>query len=149
MTLVMTCDELNALLAREFPQVAAEFAIESVTDQDLVARFRTGDAHLRPGGTISGPTMFALADLAIYSTILAHIGPVILSVTTGATIDFLRKPAAGRDLIARCRLLKLGRTLAVGDALIQSAGEPGLIARASMTYAIPSQRQATVLSSNQ
>jgi uncharacterized protein (TIGR00369 family) len=81
--------------------------------------------------------MFALADLAIYCAILARIGPVGLAVTTNASIDFMRKPAAGVDLLAECRVLKLGRVLAVAEALIFSEGVADPVARCSMTYSIP------------
>ena len=98
------------------------------------------DRNLRPGGTVSGPSMFGLADVSIYLAILAMIGPEALAVTTNCSIDFMRKPAAGRDLIARARILKLGRTLAVGDVLIFSEGEPEPVARAGLTYSIPPKR---------
>ena len=81
--------------------------------------------------------MFALADLAVYCAVLSRIGPVGLAVTTNASIDFMRKPVAGRDLLAECRLLKLGRVLAVADVLIRSQDEPAPVARSSMTYSIP------------
>jgi uncharacterized protein (TIGR00369 family) len=103
-------------------------------------RLPVAERHLRPGGTVSGPTMFALADVAIYLMILSRIGPVALAVTTNCAIDFLRKPPAGRDLVARARLLKLGRTLAVGDVLIHSDGADEPVARASLTYSIPPAR---------
>ena len=96
-----------------------------------------GNQHLRPGGTVSGPSIFALADIGIYCAILSRIGPVALTVTTGANIDFMRKPAAGRDLLAECRLLKLGSVLAVGDVLIRSEGAAEPVARAALTYSIP------------
>ncbi|MCT4334134.1 PaaI family thioesterase [Paracoccus sp. YLB-12] len=137
MDLVMDARALNAFLQREFPQVASEYRVESVGLDELIARMTVGQAHLRPGGTISGPTMFALADLAVYCAILARIGPVALAVTTNASIDFMRKPEAGRDLIATCRLLKLGRVLAVADTLIRSDGQAQPVARCSMTYSIP------------
>ena len=137
MTLAMDKEALNAFLERDFQQIAADFAVESVTPDLLVARLRVGHAHLRPGGTVSGPSMFALADLAIYTAILSRIGPVALAVTSNASIDFLRKPRAGADLIAECRILKLGRLLAVGESLIRSQGGGDPVARCSMTYAIP------------
>lgn len=135
----MDVTSLSAFLAEVFPQVAADFVVEEV-GAELVVRLRVGDAHLRPGGTVSGPAMFALADVGIYLAILARIGPVALAVTTNAAIDFLRKPEAGRDLIARVRILKLGRVLAVGDALLYSEGGTEPVARASMTYSIPPAR---------
>ncbi|MDP5307253.1 PaaI family thioesterase [Paracoccus spongiarum] len=137
MQIIMDAEALNAFLARDFPQVAGSYRVEQVEAQRLTARLSVDDAHLRPGGTVSGPSMFALADLAIYCAILARLGPVALAVTTNASIDFMRKPEAGRALIAECRLLKLGRVLAVGEALIFSEGSELPVARSSMTYSIP------------
>ncbi|MBZ4023409.1 thioesterase [Rhodobacter sp. TJ_12] len=136
MQLQMDVTSLETFLAQEFPQVAGMFAIERL-DEELVVRLQVDDSHLRPGGTVSGPSMFALADVGIYLAILARIGPVALAVTTNASIDFLRKPAAGADLLAHVRVLKLGRSLAVGEVLIYSDGQGAPVARASMTYAIP------------
>ena len=137
MPLIMTIPELEAFLARDFTQVADDFRVETLTEEDITVRLRVGKRHLRPGGTVSGPTMFALADVAVYLAILARIGPVALAVTTSANMDFLRKPVAHADLIATARLLKLGRVLAVGDVLIRSDGSPDPVARASLTYSIP------------
>lgn len=136
MELAMDGPALEAFVAREFPQVAGDFVVDAV-GEDLVVRLRVADRHLRPGGTVSGPTMFALADVGIYLAILSRLGPVALAVTTGASIDFMRKPSADRDLVAKVRLLKLGRALAVGDVLIYSEGETEPVARASMTYSLP------------
>ncbi|MEM9843695.1 MAG: PaaI family thioesterase [Pseudomonadota bacterium] len=113
------------------------FSIERLEEDELQVRLNVKEHHLRPGGTVSGPSIFALADCAVYMALLAHIGREALAVTTSASIDFMRKPAAGRDLIATCRLLKVGRVLAVGDVLICSDGEDRAVARASMTYSIP------------
>jgi uncharacterized protein (TIGR00369 family) len=129
---------LAEFLRREFPQVVNEFRIEEVEPGGVTLRLFVADHHLRPGGTVSGPSMFALADVAIYLAILSRLGPVALAVTTNCSIDFMRKPQAGRDLIAQARLLKLGRTLAVGDVLIRSDGSADVVARAGLTYAIPS-----------
>ena len=132
----MNAAELQAFLGREFPQVAGDFVVE-VAGEECVIRLLVAERHLRPGGTVSGPTMFALADVAIYLAILHRLGPVALAVTTNASIDFMRKPEAGRDLLAECRILKLGRVLAVGDVLIRSDGMDQPVARCSMTYSIP------------
>ncbi|WP_103174745.1 PaaI family thioesterase [Paracoccus sp. SY] len=140
MDIVMDAQALNAFLERDFPQVAEDHHVESVGPDRLVARLRVSDRHLRPGGTVGGPSIFALADVAIYCAILSRIGPVALAVTTNATVDFMRKPAAGRDLLAQCRILKLGRSLAVVEALIFSEGEDEPAARCSMTYSIPPKR---------
>ena len=137
MEIVMDKSALTAFLNAEFPQVRDDFAVESVTPDGIVMRQIVRERHLRPGGTVSGPTMFGLADVAIYLAILSRIGPVALAVTTNCAIDFMRKPAANADLIAHARLLKLGRVLAVGDVLIRSEGQTEPVARASLTYSIP------------
>lgn len=129
--------ELSEFLNEVFPQVKDDFVIERVEDMEVTVRLKVQERHLRPGGTVSGPSMFALADCAIYMAVLAMIGPEALAVTTNGSIDFMRKPVSGQDLMAECRLLKLGRVLAVGDVLIYSEGEPKPVARASMTYSIP------------
>ena len=136
----MTPDQLHDFLAAEFPQVKDDFRVEALSADAITVRLPVAERHLRPGGTVSGPTMFALADVAIYLMILSRIGPVALAVTTNCAIDFLRKPAAGRDLVAEARLLKLGRVLAVGDVLIYSEGTADPVARASLTYSIPPAR---------
>ena len=107
-------------------------------------RLLTQDRHLRPGGTISGPSMFALADVAAYLVTLAMIGPQALAVTTNCSIDFMRKPQAGVDLIAKARLLKLGKQLSVSDVMLYSEGRADPVARASLTYAIPPRKMADV-----
>ncbi|MDX1821525.1 MAG: PaaI family thioesterase [Paracoccaceae bacterium] len=137
MALKMTRAELEHFIKEVFPQVAADFTVEDVAPMEITMRLNVAERHLRPGGTVSGPSMFALADVAIYLAILAMIGPRALAVTTNASFDFMRKPAAGVDLIAKCRLLKLGRVLAVGDVLLFSEGMEAPVARASMTYSIP------------
>lgn len=137
MELLMDAPALEAFLAREFPQVGEDFVIERVAPMEVRVRMPVAERHLRPGGTVSGPSMFALADVSIYLAILAMIGPRALAVTTNCSIDFMRKPAAGRDLICEARLLKLGRVLAVGDAFLLSDGQEGAVARAGLTYSIP------------
>ncbi|MFN4171489.1 MAG: PaaI family thioesterase [Pseudorhodobacter sp.] len=132
-TPVMDRAALTDFLHREFAEVARDFEVVSVTGTGVEIRLVVGARHLRPGGTVSGPSMFALADVAVYLAILSRIGPVALAVTTNCAIDFMRKPAAGRDLIAGARLLKLGRVLAVGDVLIHSEGEAQPVARAGLT----------------
>ena len=129
--------ELMAFLDTDFPEADGFIRVEAVTDDGLIAVSSPGAKDLRPGGTVSGPTLFALADVGVYLAILSRIGPKALTVTTNATIDFMRKPDADRDLKVEVRLLKLGKALAVADALIFSEGRPGAVARASMTYSIP------------
>ena len=133
----MDIPALQSFLAEQFPQVANTVQVTALSDEGLTVRLSVSDDHLRPGGTVSGPTMFMLADVAIYLAILARIGPVALAVTTNCSIDFMRKPAANADLICTARLLKLGRVLAVGDVMIHSEGQAAPVARASLTYSIP------------
>lgn len=140
MDIVMNAEALNGFLAKEFPQVAGQYRVDRVDQDGVFARLAVDDSNLRPGGTVSGPSIFALADLAVYCVILSRIGPVMLAVTTNASIDFMRKPKAGCDLVAECRLLKLGRVLAVAEVLIFSDGEAQPVARCSMTYSIPPKR---------
>ncbi|MBV1902266.1 MAG: PaaI family thioesterase [Marinosulfonomonas sp.] len=140
MNLKMQRDELQRFLGREFPQVSDDFTIEEVSDKEITVRMHVSEQNLRPGGTVSGPSIFALADVAVYLGILANIGPEALSVTTNGSIDFMHKPKANTDLIGKARLLKLGRVLAVGDVLIYSDGMADPVARASMTYSIPPKR---------
>ncbi|GAA3876438.1 PaaI family thioesterase [Celeribacter arenosi] len=132
----MDAAALQRFLERDFEQVADVLRVDSVGD-GVTLRFTPDTRHLRPGGTVSGPSMFMLADVAIYFAILNRIGEVPLTVTTGAHIDFMRKPAAGVDLLAQAKVLKLGRTLAVGTAALCSAGHDDVVAHAQMTYAIP------------
>lgn len=134
--LLMDAEALNRFLEAEFPQVAGTRVV-AVDEGGLTCRMQPGESQLRPGGTVSGPALFGLADVAIYLLILSRIGPVALAVTTGASIDFLRKPARGAPLLAQARLLKLGRRLAVADALIRPEAGGAPLARASMTYSIP------------
>lgn len=137
MQLRMDVGALTEFLGREFSQVAEDFAVERVGPEGLVLRLKVAEKHLRPGGTVSGPTIFMLADVAMYLAILAQIGPVALAVTTSCALDFMRKPASGRDLLGEARVLKLGRSLAVGDVLVFSEGGTDPVARASLTYSIP------------
>ena len=137
MTPIMTAQELNEFLDQVFEQVADDFHVDEVNGNEISMRLLTSDRHLRPGGTISGPSMFALADVAAYIVTLAHIGPKALAVTTNCSIDFMRKPKAGVPLIAKARLLKLGKQLSVSDVILFSEGVEVPVARASLTYAIP------------
>lgn len=137
MLLKMDAEALMAFLTRDFGQVADDFAVERAEEAGVTLRLKVLERHLRPGDTVSGPTIFALADVAMYLAILSRVGPVALTVTTSCAIDFMRKPAAGRDLLGTARLLKLGRSLAVGDVLVFSEGLADPVARASLTYSIP------------
>ncbi len=135
----MSVEELRAFYASHFPQLDSHrFKIEEVRDGAVQVRLLYHDLHLRPGGTISGPTLMTLADSAMYSLLLAMIGPVALAVTTNLNINFLRKPAPV-DVIAIAEMLKLGQRLAVGSVTMFSDGDDEPVAHATVTYSIPPQ----------
>ena len=137
----LNAQQLDQFIQERFPQ-AAQFGvrIEAVTDESVRARLKVADRHLRPGETVSGPALMGLADFAMYVLLLSRIGPVALAVTTNFNINFLRKPKG--DIIAEARMLKLGRTLAVGEVSLFADGSHDLIAHATVTYAIPPDRKA-------
>jgi len=131
--------ELERFLRNEFPQVfkaGSGLSIEEIWHGGAQVRQAYREDFIRPGGTISGPTMMALADFAMYVAVLASIGPVPLAVTTNLSINFLRQPGAA-DLLAEAKLMKLGKRLAVGEVAIRSAGGVELVAHATSTYSIP------------
>jgi uncharacterized protein (TIGR00369 family) len=135
----LSVGELEAFLRAEFPQVfnaASGVSIEEVWHGGALVRQAYRQDFIRPGGTISGPTMMALADFAMYVAVLASIGPVPLAVTTNLNINFLRKPGEA-DLLAEAKLMKLGKRLAVGEVAIRSAGGSDLVAHVTSTYSIP------------
>ena len=140
MNLLMNEKDLNDFLDRDFSQVKDDFVVHKVSDKKILVEFIVGERHLRPGGTVSGPTMFSLADVASYLVILAQIGPKALTVTTNSSMDFMRKPASGANLMCECEILKLGRRLAVVDSRIFSKGSNDIVARSTMTYSIPPKR---------
>ena len=137
----LTRKELTELLRAEFPEMfsgESGYEIEKVWHGGCVIRRHFDRTSLRPGGTLSGATMMALADFAMYVAVLSAVGWVPLAVTTNLTINFLKKPAA-RDLLAEARLLKLGKRLAVGEVGIRSDGDEELVAHVTSTYSIPPQ----------
>lgn len=128
-------DELVDFLKTEFPQ--ADCTIESIGEKSSVVKRSIGFSEQRPGNTVSGPVMFAVADFAIYVTILSEIGLVALAVTTNVSINFLRKPRGDRDLLGKCTLLKIGKSLIVGEVTLFSEGDENPVAHAIGTYSIP------------
>ena len=133
---LMSKIDLENFLEKEFPQVSNNFKILNTKPNYLSMLMHISDEHLRPGGTVSGPTMFLLADVSFYLATLSMIGPKSLTVTTNCSINFLRKPNIS-DLISETRVLKIGKTLSVGDVLIYSNGIKEPVAHASLTYSIP------------
>jgi uncharacterized protein (TIGR00369 family) len=135
----MNVAELEQFLRAEFPQTfgSGDTRIESADGEICLLRQRYNDGMLRPGGTISGPTLMALADCAMYVVLLSAIGPVGLAVTTNLNINFLRKGEAGQDVLAAAKILKLGKRLAVGEVTLLSGSSPDPIAHVTATYSIP------------
>ena len=125
----------QTFLSEEFPE--KNFLVESFDVDSVTIRRRISIADLRPGGTVSGPTMMGLADCALYVAILREIGRVALAVTTSLNVNFLRKPVADKDLLGVCKILKLGKSLAVGEVSIYSEGDDQPVAHSVGTYAIP------------
>ncbi len=133
-----TQSELAAFLAQEFPQT--QCTIEAVGDKSATIRHPVGPGELRPGGTVSGPVLMAVADVALYVAILGEIGIVPLAVTTNLSVNFLRKPAGDRPIIGVCKLMKVGKSLAVGEVALYSEGSDEPVAHVVGTYSIPKGR---------
>lgn len=129
--------DFQALIGSELPLVDL-FGIttERLGRGDAVMRMRFNEALVRPGGTVAGPALMALADVTMYGVVLSLIGRVELAVTTSLTINFLRKPPPA-DILAEGRILKLGKRLAVGEVLLYSEGAADLVAHVTGTYSIP------------
>jgi uncharacterized protein (TIGR00369 family) len=132
---VTTKAEIIDFLRREFPQ--NKCLVEEVGNRSATVVHLVDTDHLRPGGTVSGPLLMTVADVAIYVAILGTVGIVPLAVTTSLTINFLRKPVAGKPIVGVCRLMKVGRTLVVGEVALYSQGNAELVAHAVGTYSIP------------
>jgi uncharacterized protein (TIGR00369 family) len=138
----MTAREIETFLRREFPQMfrGTSIAIEQADGRTCRIREAYHEGMLRPGGTVSGPTLMALADCAMYVVLLSAIGPVGLAVTTNLGINFLSKAPAGHDVIAEGRLMKLGKRLAVGEVSLFSSAAVDPVAHVTATYSIPPKR---------
>jgi acyl-coenzyme A thioesterase PaaI-like protein len=132
---VATREEVAAFIAVEFPQTKC--IVRAVGDSGSTVAHEVGPGELRPGGTVSGPVLMAVADVALYVAILGEIGIVPLTVTTSFAMNFLRKPPADKSIVAVCKLLKLGKTLAVGEVSLYSEGDEEPVAHAVGTYSIP------------
>ncbi len=132
----MTTEELAKFIATEFPQAKNAGRLVHLGEDSLECRLAFRDDFLRPGGTVSGPTLMGLADTAAYFLILAMLGPVALAVTTSLNINFMRRPAPD-EMVAKAKMLKLGKQLAVVEVYIEAASTGALVAQASVTYSIP------------
>ena len=134
-----TKEEIAAFMAAEFPQ--SKCVLEAVGNGGATVSHRIGHDELRPGGTVSGPVLMGVADVALYVAILGEIGIVPLAVTTSLTVNFLRKPSAEARIIGECVLLKVGRSLAVGEVSLYSEGFNEPVAHVVATYSIPPKQQ--------
>ena len=130
-----TKEEIVAFMALEFPQTKC--VVEAVGDNSSTLSHDIGIDELRPGGTVSGPILMSISDVALYVAILGKIGIVPLTVTTSLTINFLRKPSSEARIIADCTLLKVGRTLIIGEVSLYSEGSSDLVAHVVGTYSVP------------
>lgn len=133
---MVTKEQLTDFLKTEFPQTKC--SVEEVGNRSAVVRHPIGFEELRPGSTVSGPVLMAVADVALYVAILGEIGLVPLAVTTNLNINFLRKPSSEQDIIARCSLIKVGKSLIVGEVSLYSDGLEEPVAHVTGTYSIPS-----------
>ena len=138
----MTVEALQQFLHDGFPGSPPSYVVEEITDLGVRLRLPVSSAHSRPGGTVAGPALMALADCTAWLAIVGQIGPVALSVTTSLHIDFLRRPALV-DVIAEGLLLKLGKRLAVVEVAMRSDGTPAIVAKAQVTYSIPPERSGS------
>ena len=139
---VMNVEEINTFLASVYPQLnraAAAYVAIDIRPGGCTVRLNADEQHLRPGGTVSGPSLFTLADIGGYVCVLSHAGPDALSVTTNLNINFMRKAEAG-PIEAVCRILKLGKSLMVFDADIVAGEDRHIVAHATGTYSIPPKR---------
>ena len=130
--------EIIEFLAGEFPQTKC--TVEAVGGKAATVKHQVGSDELRPGGTVSGPVLMAVADVALYVAILGEIGIVPLTVTTSLSINFLRKPSANRAIVGVCKLMKVGKSLAVGEVALYSEGVEEPVAHVVGTYSIPRER---------
>jgi uncharacterized protein (TIGR00369 family) len=130
-----TKQEVEDFIKTDFPQ--AKCTVEAVGSQSATVRHTVGFDELRPGGTVSGPVLMTVADCALYVAILGEIGIVALAVTTSLTINFMRKPSSTKDIIAKCTLLKVGKSLIVGEVSLYSEGDEKAVAHVVGTYSIP------------
>ena len=133
--ILATKQEIENFMKTDFPQ--AKCTVEAVGSQSATVRHTVGFDELRPGGTVSGPVLMTVADCALYVAILGEIGIVALAVTTSLTINFMRKPSSTKDIIAKCTLLKVGKSLIVGEVSLYSEGDEKAVAHVVGTYSIP------------
>ena len=138
--MTVTFEELQFFLTEQLPQGARYGSLQKLGDGWAEMKLDVAEEHLRPGGTVSGPAMMGLADVTLYAALLSKIGMVPLAVTTNLNINFLRKPEAHQPIWARATMLKVGRTIGVGEVFVYSEGAEEPVAHSTMTYSIPPNR---------
>ena len=131
----MNEEEIQNLINTEFPE--SSLIIENCSFKNAKIRLEVNNTHLRPGNTVSGPSIMFLADMAMYAAILTSLGKVFLAVTTNFNINFLKKPEPNKNLIGESTLMKIGKRLVVGEVKIHSQGDSEPVAHATCTYSIP------------
>ena len=130
-----TIQVIAEFLAREFPQ--SKCVVEAIGECSSTVSHPIGFDELRPGGTVSGPILMTVADVALYSAVLGELGLVALAVTSNLSINFLRKPSADKDIVGHCKLVKVGRTLVMGEVMLYSRGDEKPVAHVMGTYVLP------------
>ncbi len=137
MPLRFTIEELSKYVEEIFPQIKDDFEILEISEQGSHVKLNVTFKHLRPGNTVSGPSIFYLVDCSAYMAVCANLGKEALAVTTNCSIDFMQKPSGDKDITAICELLKVGKSLVVADSKVYSEGVEKPVARATITYSIP------------
>ncbi|MFV5592517.1 PaaI family thioesterase [Acinetobacter junii] len=137
--MLLAKEQIISFLAQEFPQALEKTSIVEITSKGAELLYRVDQSDLRPGQTVSGPTLMLVADFALYVAILGDLGLVAMAVTTNMTINFFRKPNGMQNIKAVCKLIKVGKTLVTGEVWLYSVGDDEPVAHVIGTYAIPKQ----------
>lgn len=137
--MLLAKEQIISFLAQEFPQALEKTSIVEITTKGAMLLYRVDQSDLRPGQTVSGPTLMLVADFALYVAILGDLGLVAMAVTTNMTINFFRKPNGMQNIKAVCKLIKVGKTLVTGEVWLYSVGDDEPVAHVIGTYAIPKQ----------
>lgn len=133
----LTAAEVERIIHEGVPEsVERGFVVEALTNDGAVTRYPFRQASLRPGGTVSGPTIVGLADAAMYAAVLGRLGDVRMAVTSELSVRFLRRPRAA-DLVARAEIVRLGSRQAVIEVRVYADGEGDPVALVVGTYALP------------
>lgn len=137
--MLLAKEQIISFLAQEFPQALEKTSIVEITPKGAELLYRVDQSDLRPGQTVSGPTLMLVADFALYVAILGDLGLVAMAVTTNMTINFFRKPNGMQNIKVVCKLIKVGKTLVTGEVWLYSVGDDEPVAHVIGTYAIPKQ----------